>query len=221
MKKIKLRILVWIFLLFTIVTIGTIHIYGEIKNVESLSNNYKDKLIRFHVLANSDNEKDQQLKLKVRDEVIKYLQPMLKKSKSIQESESIILRECDNLKKISKNIIKENGYDYNVKVNLQYSKFPAKQYSNIVLPAGEYKSLKIIIGEGEGRNWWCVMFPPLCFVDENNSVIDKETDEKLQDVLTEDEYKLIKGENLNKAENKKIKFKIVEIIDKFKKISKK
>lgn len=220
MKKIKLRILVWIFLLFTIVTIGTIHIYGEMNNVEKLSNNYKDKLIRFHVLANSDSEKDQELKLKVRDEVIKYLQPMLEKSRSIQESESIILRESNNLKNISKNIIEENGYNYDVKVNLEYSEFPAKQYSNVVLPAGEYKSLRIIIGEGEGKNWWCVMFPPLCFVDENNGVIDKETDEKLQAVLTEEEYELIAGENLNKAENKKMKFKIVEIIDKFKNKSK-
>ncbi|WP_373600082.1 stage II sporulation protein R [Paraclostridium bifermentans] len=220
MKKIKLRILVWIFLLFTIVTIGTIHIYGEMNNVEKLSNNYKDKLIRFHVLANSDSEKDQELKLKVRDEVIKYLQPMLEKSRSIQESESIILRESNNLKNISKNIIEENGYNYDVKVNLEYSKFPAKQYSNVVLPAGEYKSLRIIIGEGEGKNWWCVMFPPLCFVDENNGVIDKETDEKLQDVLTEEEYELIAGENLNKSENKKMKFKIVEIIDKLKNKSK-
>lgn len=220
MKKIKLRILVWIFLLFTIVTIGTIHIYGEMNNVEKLSNNYKDKLIRFHVLANSDSEKDQELKLKVRDEVIKYLQPMLEKSRSIQESENIILKESNNLKNISKNIIEENGYNYDVKVNLEYSKFPAKQYSNVVLPAGEYKSLRIIIGEGEGKNWWCVMFPPLCFVDENNGVIDKETDEKLQDVLTEEEYELIAGENLNKAENKKMKFKIVEIIDKFKNKSK-
>ena len=70
------------------------------------------------------------------------------------------------IKRISKNIISKNGYTYEVKVNLEYSKFPAKQYSNMVLPAGEYKALRIIIGEGEGKNWWCVMFPPLCFVDE-------------------------------------------------------
>lgn len=220
MKKIKLRILSWMLLLTVIFTIGTIHIYGEMNKLEKAPSDYKDKLIRFHVLANSDSEKDQDLKLKVRDEVIKYLQPLLKESSSIQESEEIILNERDNLKEISKNIIEKNGYNYDVKVNLEYSKFPAKQYSNIVLPAGEYKSLRIIIGEGEGRNWWCVMFPPLCFVDENNSVIDKETDEKLQDVLTEEEYELIAGENSNKAENRKLKFKIVEIIDKLKNKSK-
>lgn len=100
-----------------------------------------------------------------------------------------------------------------MKVNLEYTNFPAKQYSNIVLPAGEYKALRIIIGEGQGRNWWCVMFPPLCFVDENNGVIDKETDEKLKKVLTDEEYKLISGENIEKASNKKIKFKILEILE--------
>lgn len=213
MKRIKLRILGLSVLLITMIIMSTIYIFGEVNKVERVSSNYKDKLIRFHVLANSDSDEDQALKLKVRDEVIKYLQPMLKKSNSIEESEKIILSHKKNLEKISKNIIEENGYTYEVKVNLEYTNFPAKQYSNIVLPAGEYKALRIIIGEGQGRNWWCVMFPPLCFVDENNGVIDKETDEKLKKVLTDEEYKLISGENIEKASNKKIKFKILEILE--------
>jgi stage II sporulation protein R len=213
MKKIKLRIISLSLLLITIITISTLHIYGEVSRVEKISSNYKDKLIRFHVLANSDSEEDQNLKLKVRDEIIKYLQPLLKKSRSIEESEEIILSENENIKRISENIILENGYTYEVKVNLEYSQFPAKQYSNIVLPAGEYKSLRVIIGDGEGKNWWCVMFPPLCFVDENNGVIDKETDERLKDVLTEEEYELITGKNSDNASNKKVKFKILEIIE--------
>ncbi|CEN85818.1 stage II sporulation protein R [Paraclostridium sordellii] len=217
MRKLKVRILALSLLLISILTISTLHIYGEVTNVEKISSNYKDKLIRFHVLANSDSEEDQNLKLKVRDEIIKYLQPLLKDSKSIEESEKIILRENENIKKLSKNIIKENGYNYDVKVNLEYSNFPAKQYSNIVLPAGEYKSIRVIIGSGEGKNWWCVMFPPLCFVDENNGVIDKKTDEKLKDILTEEEYKLISGENSKKASNRKMKFKILEILETIKK----
>ncbi|WP_338561247.1 stage II sporulation protein R [Paraclostridium sordellii] len=217
MRKLKVRILALSLLLISILTISTLHIYGEVTKVEKISSNYKDKLIRFHVLANSDSEEDQNLKLKVRDEIVKYLQPLLKDSKSIEESEKIILRENENIKKLSKNIIKENGYNYDVKVNLEYSNFPAKQYSNIVLPAGEYKSIRVIIGSGEGKNWWCVMFPPLCFVDENNGVIDKKTDEKLKDILTEEEYKLISGENSKKASNRKMKFKILEILETIKK----
>ena len=217
MRNIKLRIVGLSLLLLSILTISTVYIYGEVSKVEKVSSNYKDKLIRFHVLANSDSEEDQKLKLKVRDEVIKYLQPLLKESNSIKESEKIILSEGENIKRISKNIISKNGYTYEVKVNLEYSKFPAKQYSNIVLPAGEYKALRIIIGDGEGKNWWCVMFPPLCFVDENNGVIDKETDKKLKNVLTEEEYKLISGKNADKASNKKLKFKILEILKSFSK----
>ena len=174
----------------------------------------KDNLIIFHVLANSDSDEDQNLKLKVRDEVISYLQPKLKDSKSIQESEKIILNEEDKLMDICKETIKENGYDYDVSINLGYSKFPTKQYSSVVLPAGEYKALKIVIGKGQGRNWWCVMFPPLCFVDEQNNVIDKETDEKLKSVLTKDEYELIVEKDNKKVNDLQIKFKIVEVFQK-------
>lgn len=213
MKKIKIRITILSLLLISILSFSGMHIYGEIKNVDKVTQGYKDKLIRFHVLANSDSEEDQDLKLKVRDGIIKYLQPMLKESKSLEESEEIILRESDNIKSIGENIIKENGYNYGVDVKLEYTNFPAKQYSNIVLPAGEYKALRILIGEANGKNWWCVMFPPLCFVDESNGVIDKETDEKLRSVLTEEEYDLIAEDSVEKTKNVKMKFKIVEIVE--------
>ncbi|MGL5506802.1 MAG: stage II sporulation protein R [Paraclostridium sp.] len=213
MKKIKVRIILLSLLLTSIVACSGIYIYGEMKDVEKVSEGYKDKLIRFHVLANSDSDEDQELKLKVRDEIIKYLQPMLKESKSLEQSEEIIISESDNLKLIGENIIRENGYNYEVEVKLEYNNFPAKQYSNIVLPAGEYKALRILIGEAEGKNWWCVMFPPLCFVDENNGVIDKETDEKLKSVLTEEEYDLIAEDNIEETKNVKLKFKVIEIIE--------
>ena len=213
MKKIKMRIIGLSILLISILFFSGMYIYGEVKDIDKVSKGYKDKLIRFHVLANSDSDEDQELKLKVRDEIIKYLQPMLKQSKSLEQSEQIILSESENIKSIGENIIKENGYTYEVEVKLEYNNFPAKQYSNIVLPAGEYKALRILIGEAKGKNWWCVMFPPLCFVDENNGVIDKETDEKLRSVLTEEEYNLIAEDNIEKTKDVKMKFKIVEIIE--------
>ncbi|MBP3928265.1 MAG: stage II sporulation protein R [Peptostreptococcaceae bacterium] len=213
MKKIKMRIIGLSILLISTLFFSGMYIYGEVKDINKISKVYKDKLIRFHVLANSDSDEDQELKLKVRDEIIKYLQPMLKQSKSLEQSEQIILSESENIKNIGENIIKENGYTYEVEVKLEYNNFPAKQYSNIVLPAGEYKALRILIGEAKGKNWWCVMFPPLCFVDENNGVIDKETDEKLRSVLTEEEYNLISEDNIEKTKDVKMKFKIVEIIE--------
>ena len=211
-KNIKFRIMLCSVMLFIVIMAS--YIYAQISKIDTFSDDYKEKLIRFHVLANSDSDEDQALKLKVRDEVISYLQPKLENSKTIQQSEKIILSEESNLMDICKETIKENGYDYDVSINLGYSKFPTKQYSSVVLPAGEYKSLKIIIGEGQGRNWWCVMFPPLCFVDEQNNVIDKETDKKLKEVLTDEEYKLIVEKDNKKINDLQIKFKIVEIVQK-------
>ena len=190
----------------------SISIKNEADKIDNVSESYKEKLIRFHVIANSDTEEDQELKLKVRDEIISYLQPKLENSSSIEESEKIITSEYDNLQSISRETIIDNGYEYDVKVGIEYSNFPTKQYSNVILPAGEYKALKVVIGEGKGKNWWCVMFPPLCFVDEENGVIDKSTDEKLQSVLDEEEYNLITTKNKEEGNVVKFKFKIVEVV---------
>ncbi len=214
--KMKIRIVLSVLMLIVTVGLMATCIYAQVSKIDIASENYKDKLIRFHVLANSDSEEDQQLKLKVRDAVIDYLQPKLRDSKSINESERIILEEEGNLINICRDVVEKNGYNYDVHIDLGYSKFPTKQYSSVVLPAGEYKALRILIGKGQGKNWWCVMFPPLCFVDKQNNVIDKETDAKLREVLTEEEYKLIVEKDNDKVDDLTIKFKIVEIIQKIK-----
>ena len=211
-KNIKRRIAVLLSVLISVVLVMAIVLIKEINKINACTYDYREKLIRFHVIANSDSEKDQALKLKVRDAVIDYLKPKLENSMSIEESERIIKGEYDNLEKISKNIILENGYNYNVEVGLQYSNFPAKQYSSVVLPSGKYKALKVVIGEGKGKNWWCVMFPPLCFVDEESGVIDEKTDKKLQEVLTPEEYDLIMAKNKTEVEDLKFKFKIIEVL---------
>lgn len=211
-RIIKARLVILILSLIAIISIMSISIKNEADKIDNVSESYKEKLIRFHVIANSDTEEDQELKLKVRDEIISYLQPKLENSSSIEESEKIITSEYDNLQSISRETILDNGYEYDVKVGIEYSNFPTKQYSNVILPAGEYKALKVVIGEGEGKNWWCVMFPPLCFVDEENGVIDKSTDEKLQSVLDEEEYNLITTKNKEEGNVVKFKFKIVEVV---------
>ena len=211
-RIIKARVVILILSLIAIISIMSISIKNEADKIDNVSESYKEKLIRFHVIANSDTEEDQELKLKVRDEIISYLQPKLENSSSIEESEKIITSEYDNLQSISRETIIDNGYEYDVKVGIEYSNFPTKQYSNVILPAGEYKALKVVIGEGKGKNWWCVMFPPLCFVDEENGVIDKSTDEKLQSVLDEEEYNLITTKNKEEGNVVKFKFKIVEVV---------
>ncbi|KAJ48900.1 stage II sporulation protein R [Clostridium tetanomorphum] len=177
-----------------------------------------EKLIRFHVIANSDLAKDQNLKLKVRDGVLKYMAPKLEKSKSIDESREIIKKNDKFIRQIAKKILNDNGYNYKIDTNLSYENFPIKTYGNITLPEGKYEAYRVIIGEGRGQNWWCVMFPPLCFVDiTKGEVAYKETEEEMKSVLTENEYRFINNEkksNNKKVKNDiKIKFKIFEVIN--------
>ncbi|ACA45423.1 stage II sporulation protein R [Clostridium botulinum] len=172
-----------------------------------------NKIIRFHVLANSDSIEDQSLKLKVKDEIIKYMMPKLDKSSSIDESRKILKENDKEIKKIAENIINKNGYKYSVNTYLGQDLFPIKTYGNITLPQGKYEAYKIVIGNGQGQNWWCVMFPPLCFVDvTKGEVSTKKTEQKMKKVLKEEELKCIN----NSKNSYEIKFKVVEKINKLK-----
>lgn len=203
-------------ILSVILIITSIGVYAKNYNnpIETVYNYHdvKNSLIRFHVLANSDNKEDQNLKLKVKDEVINYLYSYLKDSKSLEESRNILKEQEDYVKEIANKVIKENGFNYSIKTELGYENFPEKSYGSIVLPQGKYEAFRIIIGNGKGHNWWCVMFPPLCFVDEQKGIIDKDTDDKLREVLTEEEYELISQKTSKQVDRVQIKFKIVEII---------
>jgi stage II sporulation protein R len=193
-------------------------------NIEILNyNDVKDSLIRFHVIANSDNDEDQKLKLKVKDKVIDYLYPFLSNSQSLDESRQIIKNNMDKVRAIAEQVIKENKYTYNVKTELSRENFPDKSYGNITLPQGNYEAFRIIIGSGQGRNWWCVMFPPLCFVDESKAQVEynktedrikaSEKQSDLQSELNLEDSNLDKtSEDEKNNENKiEIKLKIVEM----------
>lgn len=178
-----------------------------------------DKLIRFHVIANSDTTEDQALKLKIRDEVLKYMDPKFKTSKDIDESRKILRKNDEIIKEIAKKVVKENGYTYTIDTTLSHENFPVKSYGNITLPEGNYEAYRIIIGNGKGHNWWCVMFPPLCFTDITKGEVSyKKTEKEMKQVLSPDEYKLVDNTHDNQSQNNKIafKFKIVELIKKFK-----
>ena len=121
-----------------------------------------DKVVRLHVLANSDSEEDQALKLKVRDVVLKRATAILEQSADRREAESRLRGELLELERIAAEEIAAEGYNYPVTVELENTDFPTKEYDGFTLPAGEYLALRVIIGEGQGQNWWCVVFPPLC-----------------------------------------------------------
>ena len=121
-----------------------------------------DKVVRLHVLANSDSEEDQALKLKVRDVVLERATAILEQSADRREAESRLRGELLELERIAAEEIAAEEYNYPVTVELENSDFPTKEYDGFTLPAGEYLALRVIIGEGQGQNWWCVVFPPLC-----------------------------------------------------------
>ena len=227
MRRILLVLLSLIFIFIGVFILNEkkVNVYSYGSEFKINSEVLKNKLIRFHVIANSDNDEDQKLKLKVRDEVIKYISPILKKSKSIDESRNILKNETNNIIKIAEKCIKSNGYDYKVQTTLGMANFPVKNYGNITLPQGEYEAYRIVIGEGRGENWWCVMFPPLCFIDvTKGQVALDETEKEMKKVLTEEEVQAINNKNTDKKEdgknsNKKtqkikLKFKIAEIFNK-------
>lgn len=175
----------------------------------------KDVLIRFHVLANSDTDEDQQLKIKVKNEIIKYLYPYLKDSDSLATSRKILKDNESEVINIAKRVIKESGYNYGVTTELGKENFPEKSYGNITLPQGEYEAFRVIIGDGNGHNWWCVMFPPLCFTDVTKGKVEEDKSKEELDKAVEDGKKSKdKPEGENKSEDKvKVKFKVVEVIE--------
>ena len=163
------------------------------------------------VIANSDSEEDQNLKYKVRDSLIDYMNTLTKDVETKDEVIEIAKAHINDFQKIAKNVVEQNGYDYDVNVEIGNFSFPTKTYGDISFPAGFYDALKVEIGKAEGQNWWCVMFPPLCFVDVTSGVVPEESKENLQENLGDEEYDII-------SENKddgilSIKFKIIEFFE--------
>ncbi|MCI2059009.1 MAG: stage II sporulation protein R [Oscillibacter sp.] len=121
-----------------------------------------DKVVRLHILANSDSDADQALKLRVRDVVLERAEAILKSSKDRDEAETALHSALPELQKLAEQEIAAEGYSYSVTAELRHTVFPTRRYNGFTLPAGEYLALRIVIGRGLGHNWWCVVFPPLC-----------------------------------------------------------
>ncbi len=179
----------------------------------AVSSNISSSVFRLHVIANSDSEEDQNLKYIVRDNVLKYMNTLLCDNVySKEETVKIISDNLDNFKSVAQNTVYENGYDYNVSVEIGNFSFPTKNYGDISLPAGYYDALRISIGNAEGRNWWCVMFPPLCFVDVTSGIVPEDSKVTLEENLSTEEYDLIS----NDSPEFKVKFKFIEFFENIK-----
>jgi len=161
-----------------------------------------DKVVRLHVLANSDSEEDQALKLRVRDAVLARATEILEQSADRKEAEARLRGQLLELERIAAEEITAAGYDYSVTAQLADTAFPTKEYDGFTLPAGDYLALRIVIGKGEGQNWWCVVFPPLC-----TAAAEDVPTAALAAGFSEDEVGLITEEN----EGYVLKFKTMEL----------
>ena len=184
---------------------------------KAISSNLSDSVFRLHIIANSDSSADQELKLKVRDKIIEYMNTLTSSSSDKKDVISIVNNHLDSFKEIALNTIKENGYNYDVNIEIGNFHFPTKSYGDISFPAGNYNALKIEIGDAIGQNWWCVLFPPLCFVNSSTGVVPDDSKNTLKENINSESYEIIsEGNNSNdNTSDIKIKFKIIEFFNNF------
>ena len=161
-----------------------------------------DEVFRFHILANSDEDYDQQLKLKVRDKVLLYTESLFEKARSKEEAENLISNNLQDICNTAQKEVTDNGYDYSVTAQITKMYFTTRTYESYTLPSGMYDALRITIGSGEGHNWWCVMYPSICISSE------KSQDEAARETFNDNQYDIVKNEKYE------YKFKIVEIFEK-------
>ncbi len=191
MKKKKHRLSAFLFITIIVSALLSCYSFGFSSKENELQKNIASQIVRFHVRANSDSDSDQQLKLKVKDEIITYLRPMLEKSKSLEESKQILSRYTDDIKSKAESVLKKEGSTQSVSVYFENSYFPMKTYGDVTFPPGVYEAFRIDIGESTGRNWWCVLYPPLCFVDATYGVLPQDSKDTLKNILTDEEYNAI------------------------------
>ena len=201
MKKNLKMVIILTFLLFIYTSICAL------SYANNISSDIANSVFRLHVLANSDSEEDQNLKYIVRDNLLNYMNSICGNCTSKEEAIKLVLENKDYFEEIAIQTIQEQGYNYSVKINIDNFEFPTKNYGDISLPAGYYDALRVEIGEAKGQNWWCVMFPPLCFVDVSSGVVPDESKELMENNLSQEEFALISDKSNDEI---KFKFKLLE-----------
>ena len=200
--KIKM-IIILSFLLFIYTSICAI------SYAQNVSTDIANSVFRLHVIANSDTSQDQDLKYKVRDNLLKYMNEICANCVTKQEAIDLVNKNKNKFGQIAEDTIKEEGYSYNVNIKIGNFQFPTKNYGDISLPAGYYDALRVEIGEAKGQNWWCVMFPPLCFVDITSGIVPEESKEQMENNLSQEEFALVSDKSDIQIQ---FKFKLLEFL---------
>lgn len=200
-SKLKTTLLI-MFLLFVYVLIAAS------SYTKAVCTDIANNVFRLHVIANSDSEEDQKLKYIVRDSILSYVNGILE---NINNKEDVVLtinNHIDEIKNIAQQAVYNEGFTYDVEIEVGNFKFPTKTYGNISFPPGLYDALRVKIGNASGKNWWCVMFPPLCFVDVSSGIVPEDSKELMESNLSSEDYALVSSSK----NTTKIKFKVVEVL---------
>lgn len=200
----------WVFILTATImlVIAGGRLYSDSEE-RQLQKGIASNIIRFHVRAESDSKEDQWLKLQVKEAVLAYISSVLSKSQSVDESRQLLYNESENIRNVAAATLRSLGDESDVNVYFENCYFPMKTYGDMTFPPGEYEAFRVDIGEAQGKNWWCVLYPPLCFVDAVYGEVPEESKEELKGVLTEEEYSMVSGENV------KFRFKYLKIFNRF------
>ncbi len=188
-----------------------VDVFGEDAVVATIDEGaLTDVVFRFHVRANSNSGEDLELKYKVRDKILEYLDTEAFREMSRDEVMIYLTENLNSVEMLARTVIVENGFSYNVEAYISDEYFPIRQYGDLVLPAGQYQALRIDIGEAQGENFWCILYPMMCYSVDTAAIVSKEDGEELKRNLSDEEYEKLFIERDVKDEEVKIKFKFLE-----------
>ena len=178
---------------------------------DTMFKNISNNFLRLHIIANSDSTEDQILKYEIRDAILNYISPYIKNANSKQDAIKILNNNMEQMYKLSNDILTKHGLNYAIKISIGNFNFPTKDYSSFILPEGNYDALRIELGNANGQNWWCVMFPSLCIVDASSFGINNSSMDILQNTLDSEEFSIISKDKTSL--DIKIKFKLIELFE--------
>jgi len=174
---------------------------------EAAQRDISENVIRFHVLANSDSYADQTIKNLVRSEVLAEFETLLTATENVKQSRQLLKSELPAIQAHAEAVIHELGFDYTVVARIEQAFFPTQTYGDLAFPPGMYEAVQIVIGEGLGKNWWCLMFPPLCFVDMTSTETGRQ---QLADTVTDESFRLITHQDEDANATMEVRFRVVE-----------